>query len=184
MAPACVSFTPVPAQQHTHALVRRRVGVPVSRQPQGYSSTIRARHLIYACTSACVMMMILLLFLQKQNLASALYLFGLGTRLSDMRASAWAKLTPFTFCGLAVGGFIYFGCCMLPCIGGTLVAGERLHLSAKPRNLFARLDTPCVGSKCAEPRPVHGLLPRWQKPQHREPVLCSCSQKGRCADGQ
>ena len=28
------------------------------------------------------MMMILLLFSQKQNLASALYLFGLGTRLS------------------------------------------------------------------------------------------------------
>ena len=27
-------------------------------------------------------MMILLLFLQKQNLASAIYLFGLGTRLS------------------------------------------------------------------------------------------------------
>ena len=29
-----------------------------------------------------MMMMILLLFLQKQNLASAIYLFGLGTRLS------------------------------------------------------------------------------------------------------
>ena len=29
-----------------------------------------------------LMMMILLLFLQKQNLASAIYLFGLGTRLS------------------------------------------------------------------------------------------------------
>ena len=31
---------------------------------------------------AVLMMMILLLFLQKQNLASAIYLFGLGTRLS------------------------------------------------------------------------------------------------------
>ena len=38
----------------------------------------------FACPSPInvMMMMILLLFLQKQNLASAIYLFGLGTRLS------------------------------------------------------------------------------------------------------
>ena len=30
---------------------------------------------------SAIVMMILLLFLQKQNLASAIYLFGLGTRL-------------------------------------------------------------------------------------------------------
>jgi hypothetical protein len=36
-------------------------------------------------SGVCVfMMMILLLFLQKQNLASAIYLFGLGTRLSGV----------------------------------------------------------------------------------------------------
>ena len=42
----------------------------------------------WACPTCCrlcgteFMMMTLLLFLQKQNLASAIYLFGLGTRLS------------------------------------------------------------------------------------------------------
>jgi hypothetical protein len=35
-----------------------------------------------ANAAAVAVMMILLLFLQKQNLASVIYLFGLGTRLS------------------------------------------------------------------------------------------------------
>ena len=50
------------------------------------SSRVRACSSSAALTATGLhMMMILLLFLQKQNLASAIYLFGLGTRLSGPR---------------------------------------------------------------------------------------------------
>jgi hypothetical protein len=37
-----------------------------------------------------MMMIVLLLFLQKQNLANAIYLFGLGTLLSGERGTSWS----------------------------------------------------------------------------------------------
>ena len=43
---------------------------------------IRVCTIVNVC--ACTMMIVLLLFLQKQNLANAIYLFGLGTLLSGL----------------------------------------------------------------------------------------------------
>jgi hypothetical protein len=44
-------------------------------------NTIAAIYELICQAAACLAMIVLLLFLQKQNLANAIYLFGLGTLL-------------------------------------------------------------------------------------------------------
>jgi hypothetical protein len=57
-------------------------GFKVLRPPDKEVGSDTAKVTRSAIQGSCVMMMIvLLLFLQKQNLANAIYLFGLGTLL-------------------------------------------------------------------------------------------------------